>query len=25
LFGVSLEEFAAQTEANFERLFWKAT
>jgi TatD DNase family protein len=24
LFGVSLEEFAAQTEANFERLFWKA-
>ena len=25
VFGVSLEEFAAQTEANFERLFWKAT
>ena len=24
LFGVSLEEFAAQTETNFERLFWKA-
>ena len=24
VFGVSLEEFAAQTEANFERLFWKA-
>ena len=25
IFGVSLEEFAAQTEANFEHLFWKAT
>ena len=25
VFGVSLEEFAAQTETNFERLFWKAT
>ena len=25
IFGVSLEEFAAQTEANFENLFWKAT
>ena len=24
VFGVSLQEFAAQTEANFERLFWKA-
>ena len=25
IFGVTLEEFAAQTEANFEHLFWKAT
>ena len=25
VFGLSLSEFAAQTEANFERLFWKAT
>ncbi|MDB2501709.1 TatD family hydrolase, partial [Planktomarina temperata] len=24
VFGLSLSEFAAQTEANFERLFWKA-
>jgi TatD DNase family protein len=25
VFGLSYEDFAAQTEANFERLFWKAT
>lgn len=25
LFGLSLPDFAARTEANFERLFWKAT
>ena len=24
VFGISLEDFAAQTEKNFERLFWKA-
>ena len=24
VFGMSLTDFAAQTEANFERLFWKA-
>lgn len=24
LFGLSLPDFAARTEANFERLFWKA-
>ena len=24
VFGLSLSEFSAQTEANFERLFWKA-
>ena len=24
VFGLSIEDFAAQTEANFERLFWKA-
>ena len=25
VFGISLEDFAAQTEKNFERLFWKAS
>ena len=24
VFGINLEDFAAQTEKNFERLFWKA-